>query len=315
MLTHLWRDSEINQMPQDEEIGKYSIPKGYVNATQMCHANNKSWGHYKERKSTKAYWTALSNDIGIPISSLIIEIDGYGSSQGTWVHPEIAIDLAQWVSVEFRLWANRTLMKVMTAQEPVQQQSMTQIQLLVAEGCQLRVIDLPGPQKGVDDFIVAQGCDAFHALYNTAVALELWEIKLFTLLTYPPAIALNQRFLSGLIAPEGEKLFVLKAPKGTGKTEWLSQEVAKAHDQGRRVLIITHRIQLGEALCDRFGVNYVTEVRTNETGALLGYGVCVDSLHKDSQARFNPNDWSNDVIIINVTKNSCYEDWLRMDTR
>jgi hypothetical protein len=124
MLTHLWRDSEINQMPQDGEIGNYNIPKGYVNATQMCHANNKSWGHYKERKSTKAYWAALSNDIGIPISSLIIEIDGYGSSQGTWIHPEIAIDLAQWVSVEFRIWANRTVMKVIIAeaeQQPIPQ--------------------------------------------------------------------------------------------------------------------------------------------------------------------------------------------------
>jgi hypothetical protein len=120
MLTHLWRDSEINQMAQDGEVGKYSIPKGYVNATQMCHANNKSWGHYKERKSTKAYWAALSNDIGIPISSLIIEIDGYGSSQGTWIHPEIAIDLAQWVSVEFRIWANRTLTKVIIAEAQIQ---------------------------------------------------------------------------------------------------------------------------------------------------------------------------------------------------
>jgi hypothetical protein len=171
--------------------------------------------------------------------------------------------------------------------------------LLVNEGCSLRVIDLPlGAEKGVDDFIVAKGQPAFDALYNTAVALELWEIKLFTLLTYPPAIALNQRFLGQLLVPEGEKLIILKAPKGTGKTEWLATEVAKAHDQERRVLIITHRIQLGEALCDRFGVNYVTEVRTNETGALLGYGVCVDSLHQESQARFNPNDWANDVIII-----------------
>ncbi|MEH1919787.1 plasmid replication protein, CyRepA1 family [Nostoc sp.] len=171
--------------------------------------------------------------------------------------------------------------------------------LLVNEGCSLRVIDLLlGPEKGVDDFIVAKGKEAFDALYNTAVALELWEIKLFTLLTYPPGIALNQRFLGQLLVPEGEKLIILKAPKGTGKTEWLATEVAKAHDQGQRVLIITHRIQLGEALCNRFGVNYVTEVRTNETGTLLGYGVCVDSLHQESQARFNPNDWSNDVIII-----------------
>jgi hypothetical protein len=171
--------------------------------------------------------------------------------------------------------------------------------LLVNEGCSLRVIDLPaGQEKGVDDFIVAHGQQAFHALYNTAEALELWEIKLFTLLTYPPAIALNQRFLGQLLVPEGEKLIILKAPKGSGKTEWLSGEVAKAHEQGRRVLIITHRIQLGEALCNRFGVNYVTEVHTNETGTLLGYGVCVDSLHQDSQARFNPNDWSNDIVII-----------------
>ncbi|MEH2166624.1 MAG: plasmid replication protein, CyRepA1 family [Nostoc sp.] len=171
--------------------------------------------------------------------------------------------------------------------------------LLVNEGCSLRVIDLPlGAEKGVDDFIVAKGQPAFDALYNTAVALELWEIKLFTLLTYPPSIALNQRFLGQLLVPEGEKLIILKAPKGTGKTEWLATEVAKAHDQGRRVLIITHRIQLGEALCNRFSVNYVTEVHTSETGTLLGYGVCVDSLHQESQARFNPNDWSNDVIII-----------------
>jgi hypothetical protein len=158
--------------------------------------------------------------------------------------------------------------------------------LLVNEGCSLRVIDLPfGQEKGVDDFIYALGKEAFDALYNTAVALELWEIKLFTLLTYPPAIALNQRFLGQLLVREGEKLIILKAPKGTGKTEWLATEVAKAHDQERRVLIITHRIQLGEALCNRFGVNYVTEVRTNETGTLLGYGVCVDSLHQESQAR------------------------------
>ncbi|MBW4689258.1 MAG: DUF3854 domain-containing protein [Komarekiella atlantica HA4396-MV6] len=171
--------------------------------------------------------------------------------------------------------------------------------LLMNEGCFLRVIDLPaGQEKGIDDFIVAKGQDAFHALYNTAEAMELWEIKLFTLLTYPPAIALNQRFLGQLFVPEGEKLIILKAPKGSGKTEWLFGEVAKAHEQGRRVLILTHRIQLGEALCNRFGVNYVTEVHTSETGDLLGYGVCVDSLHQESQARFNPNDWTNDIVIV-----------------
>jgi hypothetical protein len=171
--------------------------------------------------------------------------------------------------------------------------------LLTAEGCSLRVIDLPfGAEKGVDDFIVAKGKEAFDALYNTAVELQLWEIKLLTLLTYPPSIVLNQRFIGQLLIPSGEKLIILKGSRGSGKTQSLSYEVAKAHDEGRRVLIITHRVQLGEALCNRFGVNYVTEVHTSETGTLLGYGVCVDSLHQESLARFNPDDWSNDVIII-----------------
>ncbi|BAZ37643.1 hypothetical protein NIES4101_35660 [Calothrix sp. NIES-4101] len=97
---------------------------------------------------------------------------------------------------------------------------------------------------------------------------------------------------------DSEKLIVLKSAKGTGKTQWLVGEVAKAHERNRRVLIITHRIQLGEALCKRFGVNYVTEVRDSGTGDLLGYGVCIDSLHHQSQARFNPNDWHNDTVII-----------------
>ncbi|WP_242053943.1 KilA-N domain-containing protein [Nostoc parmelioides] len=132
MLTHFWHDSEINQMPHDGEIGKYTIPKAYVNASQMCKANGKFLADYLKLKSTKQYLQALSNDMNIIISLLVIEIQGYGSEQSTWVHPEIAIDIARWVSVDFRIWANRTLMRVFLGQEIVPQQSLTQIQLLAA---------------------------------------------------------------------------------------------------------------------------------------------------------------------------------------
>jgi Domain of unknown function (DUF3854) len=170
--------------------------------------------------------------------------------------------------------------------------------LLAVEKCEVRVIELPGPEKGVDDFVVAQGEDAFNMLYHKAETLDIWQVKLLTLLTYQPAIQLDQKYLGHIQIPDTEKLIVLKSAKGTGKTEWLTGEVAKAHEQNRRVLIITHRIQLGEALCNRFGVNYVTEVRDSGTGDLLGYGVCIDSLHQQSQARFNPNDWYNDTVVI-----------------
>jgi hypothetical protein len=103
MLTHFWQDSEINQMPKEGLLGRYSIPKGYVNGTQMCKANGKFLADYIKLKSTKQYLQALSNDMKILISSLIVEIEAYGKEQGTWIHPEIAIDLARWVSVEFRI--------------------------------------------------------------------------------------------------------------------------------------------------------------------------------------------------------------------
>ncbi|BDI20470.1 hypothetical protein ANSO36C_62720 (plasmid) [Nostoc cf. commune SO-36] len=179
MLTHSWRDSEIQQMLQDGEIGKYTIPKGYVNATQMCAANGKLWGHYKERKSTKAYWLELSNDIVIPISSLIIEVSGRGSTQGTWVHPEVAIDLAQWVSIPFRLWANRTLMRVMISSEieskPVQEQEPPKALTPSHEAAQLAL--LVGEFAGLEKSLTAQLAVNAATRVNPALKPAADELK------------------------------------------------------------------------------------------------------------------------------------------
>ncbi|MBE8969036.1 KilA-N domain-containing protein [Nostocales cyanobacterium LEGE 12452] len=155
MLTHFWRDSEINQMPQSGQIAKCTIPKGYVNATQMARANRKLLSDYIRLKSTKDYLQALGNDMGIPISSLIIEIEGYGKEQGTWVHPEIAIDLARWVSVSFRIWANRTLMTVMLASEIEVVQEQTPQNLAPShEAAQLAL--LLGEFAGLEKSLTAQ---------------------------------------------------------------------------------------------------------------------------------------------------------------
>jgi hypothetical protein len=71
----------------------------------MCKANGKLWADYKRQESVKEYWQGLVDDIVIPISSLTLDIEAFGSGQATWVHPYIATDLAQWVSVDFRIWA------------------------------------------------------------------------------------------------------------------------------------------------------------------------------------------------------------------
>ena len=91
---------------------------GYINATQMCQANDKEWYQYWRLPSTQKYAEALAADLGIDVivnnpnrnnyaSALVMTFRGGNSQQGTWVHPEVAIDLAAWISVEFRILVNR----------------------------------------------------------------------------------------------------------------------------------------------------------------------------------------------------------------
>jgi hypothetical protein len=92
LIEHEVKGSPVQQRQSD----------GYVNATAMCRIAGKKWGHYSEKSSTHAYLAALAADIGIPISGLVKSVrGGEPRLQGTWVHPQVAIHLAQWLSPEF----------------------------------------------------------------------------------------------------------------------------------------------------------------------------------------------------------------------
>jgi hypothetical protein len=81
---------------------------GYVNATAMCTAAGKLFGHYNALRATQDFLTELSSDIGIPISELVVVIKGGNSAQqGTWVHPDVAINLGQWCSPKFAVAVSR----------------------------------------------------------------------------------------------------------------------------------------------------------------------------------------------------------------
>lgn len=59
---------------------------GYINATAMCQAASKQWGHYNEARATREFVAELASDIGIPISGLIQSVrGGLAENQGTWV--------------------------------------------------------------------------------------------------------------------------------------------------------------------------------------------------------------------------------------
>lgn len=77
---------------------------GYINATAMCKAAGRPWNRYWDTKRTQRFMKALSVDTGIPVSTLIEQFIGSPAHlQGTWVHPQVAISLAQWLSPEFEV--------------------------------------------------------------------------------------------------------------------------------------------------------------------------------------------------------------------
>ena len=81
---------------------------GYFNATAMCKAAGKLFGHYYENRRTKEFLVALEADIGIPISELVQQVKGgVPELQGTWVHPYVAINLAMWLSPEFAVQVSK----------------------------------------------------------------------------------------------------------------------------------------------------------------------------------------------------------------
>lgn len=81
---------------------------GYINATAMCAAVGKKFNDYTRLASTKEFVEALNSDTGIPVTELIQTVSGGDPSrQGSWVHPDVAINLAQWLSPKFSVMVSK----------------------------------------------------------------------------------------------------------------------------------------------------------------------------------------------------------------
>ena len=88
------------------EVENYPVNQratdGYINATAMCKVAGRPWNRYWGTNTTQRFMEALSGETGISVSELAQRVrGGHPEFQGTWVHPQIAIHLAQWLSPGF----------------------------------------------------------------------------------------------------------------------------------------------------------------------------------------------------------------------
>ena len=112
-----------------------------VNATEMAKPFNKRPNDFLILKSTNELTNSLSAKTGIPVTGLVIVNQG-GNNQGTWMHEDLALVFAQWLSPDFYLWCNDRIKELlqygMTATQPTLEQMINNPDLVISLATQLK---------------------------------------------------------------------------------------------------------------------------------------------------------------------------------
>jgi hypothetical protein len=86
---------------------------GYINVTNLCTAGKKKFNDWNRLDKTKAFLKELSSSTGIPAVELITQNTGGNGNRHTWVHPQVAINIAQWISPKFDVKVSAWVLEVM----------------------------------------------------------------------------------------------------------------------------------------------------------------------------------------------------------
>ena len=212
--------------------------------------------------------------------------------------------------------------------------------LLEAQGCLVQVITLPGPEKGVDDFVVSQGATAFEQQFAAARSLSAWQwhqnkqaeltwkpwhvcntpdftTEIAKLLPSSPTGCSPQDFPDTAPALPTSGILVLSSAKGTGKTKAIAQLIGEE----TKVIAVGHRIALMRNLCDRLHLDYKDDLDKahgqflTRDGYTLRIGLCADSL-----LAIDPNQCLGGILVIDefmqvlrhlITSSTCNQDGKR----
>lgn len=177
IVKHDWNGNQIRQR----------LDNGYVNLTDMCRAGERRVSDYLELPSTKAYIDALAKDLSLIPENLVIK--KRGAHAGTFAHPEIAIDCAQWINMSFRIWANRTLRQVIEQ----------------ARFSQSRLLDIPKPGTAVFESWFEGEIERITGLHKNDIrnGKFYWEF-VYAWLTEEEKSALNRM---NPVLPSGRRRF------------------------------------------------------------------------------------------------------------
>ena len=86
---------------------------GYIDVTNICKAGNKKFNDWDTLHKTKEFIKQLSSSAGIHADELIKQNTAGNGERHMWVHPQVAINIAQWISPQFDVKVSAWVFEVM----------------------------------------------------------------------------------------------------------------------------------------------------------------------------------------------------------
>ncbi|MBD2302785.1 plasmid replication protein, CyRepA1 family [Nostoc sp. FACHB-190] len=154
-------------------------------------------------------------------------------------------------------------------------------------GCQCEVALLPGPEKGIDDWVVAlshKAEKAVSAMIADALTVQEYQKRFFAKKTrglhkYKPDVTVNTRYLSEVIKSFPKSGVVgLASDMGTGKTELMS--IVRRDNPDLSFLNNGHRVNLLKNLSDRLQTAMYSAIACGDWARAKALSITVDSLYK-----------------------------------
>lgn len=156
-----------------------------------------------------------------------------------------------------------------------------------AVNCACEVALLPGPEKGVDDFVFNRGAKAnelLTAIINDAKTLTDYQRSFFLgkhrglSNKYPADIRVTVKYLSEAVRLPDAGLVVIASDMGTGKTELLAKW-RLLHPEAR-FLNNGHRVNLLKNLAERLKTEMYSDLGYGDLAKTKALSITIDSLHK-----------------------------------
>ncbi|BDA76493.1 hypothetical protein CAL7716_106590 (plasmid) [Calothrix sp. PCC 7716] len=169
----------------------------------------------------------------------------------------------------------------------VHQATLRTGETIEAVGGKCEVALLPGPEKGVDDFVFNRGAKAnelLTAIINDAKTLKDYQRSFFLgrhrglSNKYPADIRVNVKYLSDAVRLPDAGLVVIASDMGTGKTELLAKW-RLSHPEAR-FLNNGHRVNLLKNLAERLKTEMYSDLGYGDLAKTKALSITIDSLHK-----------------------------------